>query len=207
LSATSDRYIIGGLLGIREVGIYAATYALILGPFAMVSTMLITTLRPVLFESVSSGNEVRTRRTIVVWLVLLSIVCAAGATAIIILRMPIASLLLATEYRAGVSFIPWLVIGFPLLSFSQVFNTVAMAYKYSLGVTISEGVGAVSSILLTIPMVRAYGLMGAAAAVPFYYGLQCICAAVLAGRARRHFRSNGASVAVALNSENAGRAE
>lgn len=189
VSAASNRYIIGGLLGLREVGIYAAASGLIMSPFTMVGTTVMTTLRPLLYSSVSSNDEGRTRRTIWTWTAALVIASTTGAATIAIFREPIASLLLARGYRSSASLMPWLALGFPLLLLSQMYNTISLAYNYSSAMTISEGVGALTSVAATIPLIRLYGLTGAAAAVPLYYGTQCVCAAILAASARRRFHA------------------
>ena len=187
ITSASDRYIIGGVLGLHEVGIYAATYGLILRPFGMVNSTFTSTLRPVYFESVALDDRPRSARILRSWLLAQTAIFALGIGAVIVLRDVIAWLLLAPEYRASASVMPWLALGFAFLCVSQTWNTVSLAYKASGGVTLSEAIGAAASVALVVPLAWKYGLAGAAAAVPLYFGVQLIAAWRLAIRARSKY--------------------
>jgi O-antigen/teichoic acid export membrane protein len=187
VSAASDRYIIGGILGLHEVGIYAATYGLVLKPFGMVNATLTSTLRPVYFESVAAGETPRAARILRSWLLMQAAIFGLGVIAVVLLRELIAGLLLAREYRESASLMPWLAIGFMFLCLSQTWNTVSLAYKASGGVTASEAVGALASVLLVVPLTWQYGLRGAAVAVPLYFAAQLVSSWHFAKRARARY--------------------
>ncbi|MEY2410167.1 MAG: hypothetical protein QOF48_2837, partial [Verrucomicrobiota bacterium] len=56
VSTLSDRYIIGGLIGLDQVGIYAAAYGLVSRPFLMSGSKNTKKLSPLYYGKVSAGD-------------------------------------------------------------------------------------------------------------------------------------------------------
>jgi len=169
ISSLSDRYIIGGLLGLRDVGIYAAAYGLINRPFMMASGVVSSTLNPVYNQSVSVQNKRLEKRIFRVWLLSTAAISAIGIVAIYFLSKWVALFCLAKEYRTGAVLMPWFAFGFSNLSLAYVFEKVLYAHKKTKLILIGQSVAAISSLAIVIPMTLQWGLRGTAAACPIYF--------------------------------------
>lgn len=184
INTLSDRYIIGGLLGTGEVGIYAATYGLIGTPFLIVGSTINQTLRPLYFQTVSAGSKVLEKKILFVWITITVIVCAFGVMAIYYLRYWIARLLLAEEYRSGTVLMPWIAAGIGFQVIAQVFEGLLFAYKRTRIILLIHSIGAVVCLLSVYLMLKQYGLIGAAQACPIYYFTMVILGMLLVQRLR-----------------------
>jgi O-antigen/teichoic acid export membrane protein len=176
VSSLSDRYIVAGVLGLREVGIYAAVYGLLNRAVMTGANTFLTTLRPVYYEAVASGHSARAQHVLRLWLLSLSGALFIGVVCVTLFRREFEQLLLGAEYQGSSELLPMLAIGFSLLALSQVFSTVSLAHNRGTNVFLAELIGAVASIVTVIPMTRVYGLTGTAAAVPIYYACQLLLA-------------------------------
>ncbi|MHB1421796.1 MAG: lipopolysaccharide biosynthesis protein [Gemmataceae bacterium] len=174
VSAVSDRYIIGGLLGLEAVGLYVAAYSIISRGFGFLSLSIELILRPVYFEAVASGQRVRARN---VFRFMLGITVGGGllgVLAVALFKEEIRGLLVAESYRSSTRLMPWIAVGYLFLITSYVFEKICYAYQRTKWVTIGQLTGAVSSIVITIPLIYLCGLDGAAMAVPIYYAVQLL---------------------------------
>jgi O-antigen/teichoic acid export membrane protein len=185
ISSLSDRYIIGGLLGLDQVGIYAAVYGLVSRPFLMVGGIIELTLRPLYFDAISAGQNVLEKKIFYVWLGITAAVCAVGVISVTVLRSQIGSLLLAENYRNSINLMPWIALGYSLLVISYVFEKTCYAYKKTKAVLYIQTSGAIASICIAIPLVYYWGLQGAAVAIPLYFGTQLLFSIYMARRVRR----------------------
>jgi len=168
-SSLSDRYIIGGILGIGQVGIYAAGYGLISMPFLIVEGIIGQTLRPAYFQSVSSKDRVIEKKILRTQIVTTLVICGLGVLAVCFLKNILAVLLLAEEYRKVGALLPWIAVGIGFQVISQIYEGVLLAYKKTLGLLIVHTVGAVISIISVFLLCSRFGLFGAAIACPVYY--------------------------------------
>lgn len=181
ITAMGDRYIIGGVLGPAEVGIYAAAYGLISRPFLLAGGIIEQTLRPVYFESVSQSRG-DAQKIFNVWLITTVVICACGLLAVALLKDIIAFYLLAEKYRGAASLFPWIAAGYSLVTISYVYEKTSYAYKNTRYVFFTQAVGAVACVLVTVPLAFSYGLKGVAMAVPVYFGVQLVVAVVTSRR-------------------------
>jgi len=182
VSGLADRYVVGGVLGLAQAGSYAAVYALMSRPFLMLSAIIEQTLRPVYYDAVAAGDSKRPRTVLRTWLVLTALCGGIGFVLVLLLHEQIASLLLAESYRYSARLMPWIAGGYWLLILSHVFTRVCYAHHDTKSVLVIESVGAVLSLGLLFPLVSAYGVIGAAGAVPLYYGAQLVTAFLLSRR-------------------------
>ncbi len=174
ISTLSDRYLIGGLIGLEAAGVYAAAYGLVTQPFLISQALLEMLYRPVYFEALAIGDVERGRRIFRTWMALTATVCAIGFVAITLLREPLTSLLLAERYRSASALLPWIAAGSFMFAISLVAEKLFHASHRTELVLFSRVVGAVLSLVAGIPMIIAFGPLGAAAAVPIYYGAQLL---------------------------------
>ena len=180
VNTLSDRYMIGGLLSLGDVGVYSATYGLIGMPFLIAGGAITQALFPPYFQAVSAGNTGRERNLLNAWLLTTVLVCAGGAAAVYFLRHIIAAILLAAEYRGGAALMSWIAAGIGLQAVAQVFENVLFAYKRTSWVLLQHSAGAAVCLLSVFVLIRKFGLIGAAAACPVYYLSMVIVGVVLA---------------------------
>jgi O-antigen/teichoic acid export membrane protein len=169
ISSLSDRYLISGMLGVGQVGLYTASYGLISMPFLMAGDIIGQTLRPPYYQAISAGNITLGKKLLRTQLSITVLVCAAGVVAVFFLRNLIATLLLAEEYRNVVSLMPWIAAGITLQIISQVFEGVLIAYKRTGFLLIVHALGAIVCVLSVYILIRRFNLIGAAIACPIYY--------------------------------------
>jgi O-antigen/teichoic acid export membrane protein len=103
--------------------------------------------------------------------------------AVALLHRQLAGLLLAAEYREYSPLMVWIAAGYVLAVCSQVVERVCYALHDTHGVLMIQVAGAALSVAIGIPMVLAFGLKGAAWAVPLYFGGQLALSVACARRA------------------------
>jgi O-antigen/teichoic acid export membrane protein len=183
VSGMGDRYLIGALLSARDVGMYAAAYGLASRPLLMLSTVAETSIRPAYYAALARHDAAASRKYLLVWL---GVVLAAGLAAcgfIALFQWQLARLLLGPEFRESAPLMPWVGAGYMMLALYAISARICLAHNATRAVTITETAGAVVAVATGVVFIRAYGLLGAAAAVPVYYGVQAAIAAVFAARA------------------------
>jgi O-antigen/teichoic acid export membrane protein len=179
VSTFSDRYLIGVLLDTEKVGLYAVAYSLMSLPFTMVQIIFERTLRPVYFEAVSAGDEKKAKKYFRFWINSVFCICFAGVLIAYFFHYDIAKICLAEKYHSSAPLMPWIALGHLFLAISLVFEKPCFAYKKTTYVFVIQGTGALFSLLIAIPFLLHYGLIGAAMAVPVYFFIQ-LCASITA---------------------------
>jgi O-antigen/teichoic acid export membrane protein len=174
MNGVGDRYLIGAMLGLEQAGIYAAVYGLVSRPFLMASGIVELTLRPVYNHLVVEQSHREADRLLLRWLLTVTCMVGAGFAGIAIFSHLIVNLLLATKYRSGVNLMLWIAGGYALLAISDVFVKVCYAYGYTRAILMIQVVGAILSLVLAIIGIKMFGLVGAAMAVPVYFGIMLI---------------------------------
>lgn len=185
VSGQADRYLIGAFAGVAQAGIYAALYGLASKPFSMLSASVDLALRQPYYGRVSAGDRAGELRVLFAWLAAVIGVAAALCGLIVLLRAPLAGLLLAAEYRVHSALMGWIAAGYVLLAAAQVLERVCYAHHDTRGVAAVQTAGALLSVAIAAPLVWSYGLEGAAWAVPLYFGAQLV---LTLARARRAWR-------------------
>ncbi len=178
ISAVSDRYLVGGMVGLEAAGLYAAAYGLIGRPFLLLTSVIELILRPVYYEAVAAGDRRRETDTLKLWLWTTTGVSALGVGLIVLLKDVICSLLLAEPYRECAALMPWIAAGFACLVTAYVFEKTCYAHMRTVWVTIPQMAGAAACIVTEIPLIYYWGLWGAALAVPIYFGIQLVVSIV-----------------------------
>lgn len=181
-SGLADRYFVGGVLGLAQAGSYAAAYALMSRPFLMLSGIIEQTLRPVYYGAVAAGDSERSCTVLRTWLALITLGGGIGFALAWLLHEQIAAWLLAEPYRKSAALMPWIAGGYWLLILSHIFTRVCYAHHDTKSVLVIEVVGAALSLGTLFPLVSVYGVTGAAAAVPLYFGAQLVTALLLSRR-------------------------
>jgi O-antigen/teichoic acid export membrane protein len=190
-STLGDRYVIGGLLGLADAGIYAAVYGLSNSPFMILNGMVEQALRPIYQTAVTRGDHARSRRILAIWLAVVISAGLAGVAVFIIGHDLLASLFVGKQYRGGASLMPWIGAGYAIRATSYVFERVCYAFGKTRRVLAIQLCAVVATLALTPAGVITLGLKGAAMAVPAYFSVQLIAAVFFACRTIREAREGG----------------
>ncbi|MDF1553818.1 MAG: oligosaccharide flippase family protein [Deferrisomatales bacterium] len=172
VNTVSDRYLIAGILGVGQAGIYAAVYGLISRPFLMAQSTLELTLRPLYFEAVTAGDRRREWRLYRRWLALnvfagfLLLGIFMGGSDWIVRH------LLGARYSSSVTLIPYLAIGHVMLITAYNLNSYLYAHQHTKEMFFISSAGALVSVFLVASFAATWGLPGAAAACIAYFALQ-----------------------------------
>lgn len=174
ISGMADRYLLGALMNTRDVGIYVAIYGLVSRPMLMISTMAETSIRPVYYDSVTRGDAVAARKYLLMWSSVVLLAAIAMSILLSLLHQQIAHLFLGPDFREGSHLMFWIAIGYGCLALYHIPARICLAHDAPHFVTITEMIGALLSVAVGFIFINAYGLVGAAIAIPFYYGAQLI---------------------------------
>jgi O-antigen/teichoic acid export membrane protein len=172
VSSLSDRYIIGGVIGLDAAGIYAASYGLISQPFLMAGIVLENYYRPQYYDALADDEPDNAQHIFSRWFVLTAVACALGLFAVIVLKSLIVSIFLAESYRTAASLLFPIALGNSFFALSQVCERFLHGQERTSLCLVSRTIGAAMSVAAGVPMIVLYGIQGAAWAVPIYYGCQ-----------------------------------
>ena len=186
ISTLSDRYIIGALLDVGKVGVYAACYGLISMPFLVAAGIILQTLQPPYFQAVSAGDNILGKKILITQIITTVIICSLGVIAVYCLKDLIASLLLAEEYRnTAVLLMPWIAAGIGFQAIAQMFAGVLYAYKRTGFILLSQTLASIVCIISVYTLTVRYDLIGAAMACPIYFSFMAGINMLLAGYVRK----------------------
>lgn len=180
-----DRYVIGGVLSIADAGLYAAIYGLASRPFLMLGQSVELAMRPVFQSAVSAQRRRDANRLLLAWLCAVAGAGVLGLAAMTLWSTPLVELLLAEEYRRAADLLPWIASGYCLLAISDVFTRVSFAHGKTHRVLAIVACAALAGVVATYTGARLWGLLGAAMAVPVYFGVQLVVAMVAARASHR----------------------
>jgi O-antigen/teichoic acid export membrane protein len=191
-----DRYIIGALLGLADAGAYAAAYGLSSAPFMMFSNIAEQGFRPVYQRAVSGRDELHARRVLGWWLTTVIIVSAVGVMLFALLHSYLASWFLGEKYHYAASLMPWIALGYAARAVSYVFERICHAYGRTGAALLIQSCAGVAGLLATPLAIVAWGLHGAALAVPVAFTAQLALAIGVASAVRRRAASAALSYSV-----------
>jgi len=186
LSGVGDRYIIGGVLGIADVGLYAAVYGLASRPVLMLGTIVETTIRPVYQHTVITGDKVLQRNYLMKWLLTLFVCSGFGLTLAFFFHDWLAKVFLGPAFRSGSYLIPWLVFAHILLIFAQRHARILLAHSKTSVVAKIETIPVLFALLFSWVLSNRFGLQGAVLAVIIGFGLQWLMYFVYTQFIHRH---------------------
>jgi O-antigen/teichoic acid export membrane protein len=182
VSSLSDRYLIGGLIGLDAAGIYAASYGLISQPFLMAGVVLENYYRPHYYDALADKEPDDAQRKFTTWFAMTAVVCGLGLLAVIALKGIIVSIFLAASYRAAAGLLLPIALGNAFFALSQVNERFLHGHNRTDLCLVSRTIGAAMSLVAGVPMIYFYGIQGAAWAVPIYYGCQLASAMLIVRR-------------------------
>jgi len=190
-SSLGDRYIIGATLGLADAGVYAAVYGLSSMPFTIVNGTAEQGLRPIYQMAVSRGDRSQARRVLMLWFGVVVAVCSCGVLVFTVGHQWIASLVVGKAYRHASGLMPWIALGYAIRAASAVLERVSYAYGKTQRVLVTQVCGVAATVAVTPLGILAFGIQGAAMAVPVYFSIQFVTAALLARRTLRESDAHG----------------
>ena len=185
VNGLADRYLIGALIDLRSVGLYAAVYGLSARPLRILGVVAAHTFRPAYYQALAAGRTAVANRLLALWFWLLAGALVAVTLLMWLLADSLARWLLAAEYRDTAWLSPVLSAAHIPLLLATVAEVVSLANDRPRNMTIAEGSGALATLVLVAPLLIWLGLPGAAIATAVAYTLQCAVAWWLAARASR----------------------
>ncbi len=188
--ALGDRYLLGGLVGLKQAGMYIAAYGLIQKPYMMSEGVFQQTLLPAYNQAISQANRKQERRIFRMWLFLLTATVTLGCFCVYFLREWVVRLCLAEAYWSTTRLMPWLALGFAFLSIAHVFEWRLYSLKRTRLVLLGQTIAAISSIAIAVPLIQTWTLMGAAIACPLYYAVYLIIMVILSQQAIQHHHNS-----------------
>jgi O-antigen/teichoic acid export membrane protein len=195
-STLGDRYVIGASLGVADAGVYAAVYGLASIPFMIVNGTAEQALRPIYQTAVSRGDRPKARRILLFWFSGVVAVCCVGVLVFVFGHELLASLVVAQPYRRASGLMPWIATGYAIRAASYVLERVSYAYGKTRRVLLTQVCAVAATAIVTPLGVFTLGIRGAAMAVPVYFSIQFVTAAILARRTIREARSSGSDASV-----------
>lgn len=187
INGIGDRYLIGGMLGLDQVGLYAAAYGLVSKPFLMLSSSVELTLRPILYDAIAEGKASSVLNAKRAWLLASVVGGTLGFFAFLMLGDLAVWLVLAEKYRSVTSLMPWIAMGYAIHVVSTAFSRFCYAYQDTKAVLVLTVSSAVVGVPLSVCGIWFYGLLGAALAVPICFSIELLFSVVLARRAERAY--------------------
>jgi O-antigen/teichoic acid export membrane protein len=188
LSGVGDRYIIGGILGAADVGLYAAVYGLASKPVLMMGAIVETTLRPVYQQAVVSGNEVLQKNCLQKWLGMLLLCSGIGLALAFLMHEWLANTFLGPSFRSSSMLIPWLVLAHILLVLAQRNGRILYAHSKTSDLAKVETIPVIFALFFSWILTSQFGLIGAISAVITGFGMQLIISLIYANYI--HSRTN-----------------
>lgn len=196
LSGMGDRYVIGGMLGLEDAGLYAAAHGLASRPFLALFGVIETTMRPILQNAIADHDMSEVirlkRRFIAVTL------CSAilGVLSFVALAPIAVELFLAEEYHVAGELLPYIAIGYAIYMVSCVFARFCYAFDATRSVLLLTIGGAFVGLITILPAIKFLGLLGAALALPVRFSVECAISYIAAVRSERRYVSRSCNGAV-----------
>jgi O-antigen/teichoic acid export membrane protein len=193
LSGMGDRYVISGMLGLANVGLYAAAHGLASRPFLALFGVIEAIMRPILQNAIADRDMNAVfrlkRRFIAVTL------CSAtlGVVGFFALTPIVVDLFLAEEYHVAVELIPYIALGYAIYMVSCVFARFCYAFDATRSVLLLTVGGAFVGLLTILPAIYFFGLLGAALALPARFAAECAISYFAAARAERCYVSRSST--------------
>ena len=178
----ADRLLLEVFAGSVAVGIYSSNYMLVDRGLRLAYTPIIQAMSPIIIDSWEENNEgeiAEMLSTFVRYFVLLGVPALVGVG---VLSQTVSSLLIGDEFTSGYVIIPIVAVGLFLWALANLAQ-VAIEIKERTSV-LSYGILViiVLNVALNIPLITAFGYLGAAVATALSYALYCVFVIVFSSR-------------------------
>lgn len=178
ITSSSDRYIIGFLLGASSVGVYSAAYNI-----GYLVYLLVIPLQFILFPQLSKlydNGEIEEVKTYssysLKFFLLISIPSVVGLT---VLANQILNLLTTAEFFKGSSVIPLVALSALFSGLFQIIINISLLYKKTTHNFWIQACSALLNLCLNFILIPLIGIIGAAIATLFSFIIMCILAYIV----------------------------
>jgi O-antigen/teichoic acid export membrane protein len=182
-----DRYVLAANWGTDVVGVYWAAYVIGSQPFIAASSLVHTTLRPVLYDAVARADLAKERRVLRSWILVTVGIAAGGWLLVTLLAHPLAGLLLGPSFRAAAELMPWIAAAYALQMLQQSFEIILFAHGESRKLLALQVAAAVSAIALFLLLIPGLGALGAALGTLGSVAITTLLTFVVSGAAGKLF--------------------
>lgn len=187
-----DRYVLAAITGASAVGTYAAAYALASQPIIAANTLIHTTLRPVLYDAVASGDRAKERRVLRVWLAIAAALAASGTAAYVVLAPWLTRAVLGPMFGGVIPLLPWIACAYGFQSVQQTFEIMMFAHGQTRRLMALQAVAAAVALIAYLLLIPRFGALGAAWGTLAAFVVTSATAAVMAAAPRRLMGTGGA---------------
>jgi O-antigen/teichoic acid export membrane protein len=164
-NGTLDRYVIAGILGSGQVGLYAAAYGLVSRPFLMIGQVLEQTIRPSYYEATSRNDSQTSAKYFQLWVLLASITAVAGFLFIYSFAESIARIFLSEMFWQSAHIMPWIALAYGIIGVVQALE-IRFYASYQTRQALFIEIAGIGTMLATLPfLIKALGVLGAAIAL------------------------------------------
>ncbi len=169
ISVYADRWVLQGLFGVNEVGIYVALYQIGNAPIALLYNSVIRFVEPIIFAragTMTNGAQAaNANRMLYKVIVLFSIPMFPIVAAAYFFGEPIVRIMTNTTFSEHAGVLWALTIGLCLFYIGQLLTTKGMNHHRPGIYTIPKALQACSFLLFTYFLAKLYGLPGVAVAI------------------------------------------
>jgi len=178
----ADRVLLEVLAGSVAVGIYSSNYMLVDRGLRVAYTPIVQAMSPIIIDSWEENNEgeiARMLTTFVRYFILLGVPALVGVA---VLSQTVSTLLIGDDFTSGYVIIPIVAVGMFLWSLANLAQ-VAIEIKEQTSL-LSYGIiiVIVLNVSLNVPLITAFGYLGAAVATALSYALYCAFTLVFSTR-------------------------
>jgi len=188
-NGTLDRYVIAGILGSGQVGLYAAAYGLVSRPFLMIGQVLEQTLRPSYYEATSRNDTETSETYFQLRVTLASIAAVIGFIFVYCFAESIAKIFLSETFRSSAPIMPWIALAYGIIGVVQALEIRFYAHYQTRQALFTEMAG-IGTTLATLPfLLKASGVLGAAIALCLGATIQLLVLLIVISRGRPTIQS------------------
>lgn len=174
IDTLTNRYLIGGLVGLSEAGLYAAAIGLVARPYMMTNLVIDITLRPLYYNAIAAGDKAREWQIALWGLGATVVLCGLGTLTFTVFSRFITGIMFGARFSGTAKLIPWLALGQFFLMLSYTFHRALFAYSRTRAVFGFRCVAAVLTVVVGGAMTYKWGLMGTAIATPICYAAELV---------------------------------
>lgn len=178
----ADRVLLEVFAGSVAVGIYSSNYMLVDRGLRLVYTPMIQAMSPIIIDSWEEDNEgeiAELLSTFMRYFVLLGVPAFVGVA---VLSQTVSTLLIGDEYTSGYVIIPVVAVGLFLWSLANLAQAAIEIKEQTSLLSYGILVVIVVNVALNVPLITAFGYLGAAVATALSYALYCAFTLVFSSR-------------------------
>jgi O-antigen/teichoic acid export membrane protein len=183
--SVGDRYLLVAFTNVSDVGQYVAIFSIGSRPFIMLSTVLTSILRPILFDAESIHDSEKAREIMRIWLFASLIFSSLGVLLFCKFARFFSTILLSKEYRIGApKLLVWTAVGYAIYSLIQALENGLFGKGESKRVILPQVLNTVLFLLLALLLIPKFGMLGAVQAKTIGFALQFFVTLVVFYRSR-----------------------